>query len=433
MTKIEYFIKCIVIISVYCSFYLVFFSPHIKIDILKKRFWGGSLFLCGIGFLVYLIPRIMTEESALLISLIVVFYFYRDDFLYCVKRYLSMFCVVSLIASSSEFFCEIVFGFTGSGVAIYIYLCMDAIVWLIFVAMLKGKIDNKSFSVDGKVGSWLTIHYLVVVLMITNFHYVLRYEVKNETLRVTGAVLAGIGGVLIAASFLVLLYYINAKHTYENRWKTAELVNNQQVLYFHELLEKEEKTRKYRHDCRAQQIVLKKYLSEGDIDKASMYIQQMTSAFDTSIGRSEFTVGNELADIILQYYLKEVSSRTEVRVNGMLGSLENIQERDLTIIISNLLRNATEAVREITEGSSMIKIECRQTLDGSQMTIQNTVPNDYNYIKRKVGFDEIEHEGFGLVNVKETIEKYGGNVYHTRENNIYKVRVWLPSKEHSII
>lgn len=427
----EWIMNYLISISVmaeYCSFYYIVFRPPFRWAENKKRVFLVGAFLFFMGILHYLFRGLPGEKIGLVSAFAAVILLFQVPFWKMLKCFLGVLCTLSLAASSCEFMLDSIAGVSGEQTILTVYVAELCVSWAIYLIMFRRKLDTNAFSMDGSLGIWLLIHYFVIILMVTNFQYVLRYEVYTEAVRVTGSLFAGVGGILISISFFVLLYYINMKRNYMARLRTMELLKDQQRHYFNGLLEKEEKTRKFRHDYLAQQVIMSRYLEEGDCERAKQYFRQMVDAFDTAVGRYHYTVGNELVDTILQYYLQKVREGANIVVLGMVGELPEIEERDLTVMVSNLVRNAVEAVEEIEQGERMIRIECRHTQQEFQILVQNSMPAEGLPGNRRglLIKGEPEHEGLGLVNLRETAEKYDGSIYYTSADGIFQIRLWIP-------
>lgn len=141
--------------------------------------------------------------------------------------------------------------------------------------------------------------------------------------------------------------------------------------------------------------------------------------------------GVDIVDAILNHTIAEAHQKgIQMDVNAEFPRNSNIASDDLCIILFNLLDNAMEACRLF------------QKKNGGQPTISVTIRRIHQFLMLKVQNPCIEkprrlagffpttkknaiHHGIGLRNVRETAEKYGGNVEFEIKNDLFITSVLL--------
>ena len=101
---------------------------------------------------------------------------------------------------------------------------------------------------------------------------------------------------------------------------------------------------------------------------------------------------------------------------------------DMSIILNNALNNAIEAVEKCPEGERRIAITSLKKKNAFVITVTNTCTGDCTAadgeLPETTKPDRSEH-GFGLVNIRNTAEKYGGGIDISCENGQFTLTVML--------
>jgi len=186
--------------------------------------------------------------------------------------------------------------------------------------------------------------------------------------------------------------------------------NDQQEKYYELVLKSEEDTRRFRHDMLNHMICLDEYLNQEKIEDCKEYISNITNSLNIS-RKKLYHTGNRIADVMLTNLLVNKAEDVEVSVVGQLKDSMGITDYDLCIVISNIVKNAVEAVNNQQEGNKYIKIkfavgkkylriEERNSIDESQ------IDNAKKFVTAKT---DKRHHGLGVKNVKMIVEKYNGS------------------------
>ena len=123
-------------------------------------------------------------------------------------------------------------------------------------------------------------------------------------------------------------------------------MRNSQKNYYEMLLQKEEETRKYRHDITNHLMCLKALADDKKTELVSHYIETLQKDMQ-QIQNKNYDTGNLILDILLNYHTGRIRKKTQVRVIGKCNDAIPIDEVDLCCIFANLFQNAVEAVNRI--------------------------------------------------------------------------------------
>lgn len=250
---------------------------------------------------------------------------------------------------------------------------------------------------------------------------------NNMHLCLATYVLMGIG-VFVQLGLLIALYF--SRNAYRTQQAMAKRYLEEQVAHYQYLSEREQNTRRFRHDFKSHMSMAKQLYLDGKQEEFETYFREMTEQIATFGNR--VTVNNDIADAIInRYYDEAEQSGIMMEVEGHFPGVCYISAYDLCTVLSNLLGNAIDAEKE-AGGKT---IYCGVRYDETQIFI--VVKNDYintikqtdsRFLSTKGG---LQHQGFGIVNVNEVVRKNKGHVVYDTKNSQFVVRLSLCNMEQS--
>ncbi len=226
----------------------------------------------------------------------------------------------------------------------------------------------------------------------------------------------------------IFFFLSNAdKIQYRQMVDAKEKLLVQQQQYYKALIEKEENTKKFRHDisnhiyCLSYLCKLKRY------DELEKYLTNMEYTIQDL--RFEVYTGNEVINIIVNDLLeRHKENHIQFLWTGMLPENIKISSMDLCTIFSNLLINAIEAVMEIEDyNKRIINIQIKLLDNNIVAYISNSVSEKINIVNNKLVTkkkDKGQH-GYGSLNVEECIERYNGSISYSCDGEYFKVEILL--------
>lgn len=233
--------------------------------------------------------------------------------------------------------------------------------------------------------------------------------VQRKVLKETGSRYDVFGGItyLSIIGIILFIFYIKKVNEQELRLvKTQQKLNDMQKEYYQSLLEKEQETKKYRHDMNSHFMHLYE-LVKGNAE-AETYIAELQDKL-VKIKEKCYLTGNETLDILLNHYLS-TDSKAEIMVIGKCKSSPSVSSVDLCIIFSNLIKNALESLERENLKEKYIHVNIKPGRQHLMIEIKNSShaligENDKKVKTQKA---DAKNHGIGLFNVRETIEKNGG-------------------------
>lgn len=202
-----------------------------------------------------------------------------------------------------------------------------------------------------------------------------------------------------------------------------------QLKYYHKLEEINKETRAIKHDIRNHMIIIRSLAERGEINKLGRYIAEMEHTTER-LGYIVYT-GHSIVDAIFNDKLQMAKERNiEMEYEVKLSSQLSLDDTDLCIIFANSLDNAIEACERIEDGK-VKSIQMKAICDRGYFlyTIKNTANGKVDVNSKKEvptnKKDSINH-GFGLANIRKSVQKNGGNISITSEENEFCLEIDIP-------
>jgi len=230
---------------------------------------------------------------------------------------------------------------------------------------------------------------------------------------------------LMGANLLIFFVYENLSAVYEDKQK-QKLDAQEKEYYFAQcqtMQESIERMKAFRHDVKSHFATAKDYATRGKTEETVAYLGALLEDISEVDIHSE--TGNIAFDSIINYELRNVKTKQiELDLTLVVPPVLNVDMVDIVTILSNLLSNALEAVEKIK--IKTIKLDIEFSKGCLFIKIDNSFDGVVNYrgeqiISRKGE----ESHGYGLQNIKQTIEKYDGHMKISHTDNLFSVVVFL--------
>lgn len=218
----------------------------------------------------------------------------------------------------------------------------------------------------------------------------------------------------------LLIHMIKSRDLHKENELLARQYLENQTRYYEYLVQREEDTRKFRHDIRNHISMLNMLFQESKIDECRDYLQDLTAHYENI--HNAISVNNCIADAILnKYYYEAQNHGIELTVTGHFPSECNLPAYDICTIFSNLLENALKAVIDC-DGKD-ISVGCRYT----DTEILLSIENDSDYVELdadgmpRTSKNDVSQHGFGLKNVQQCVRQNNGHMSIQTNDKRFKV------------
>lgn len=209
--------------------------------------------------------------------------------------------------------------------------------------------------------------------------------------------------------------------------KLAEYQAEQSRKHLGEVQGIHREMRGYKHDIHHHLQTLKGQLEAGEVERALTYIEEMDDKLmnvDTLL-----KTGNVSLDAILSAKLAQAKSEhIEVTVKACVPDSLTITDVELSIIVGNLLDNAIEACRAVSENRF---IRIYMSMKGKMLYF--SMLNSAGEKKEKTGTlfssQKTGLHGFGLRRAEMILKEHGGWCKYNSESGAFTSEFLVPAIE----
>ena len=228
---------------------------------------------------------------------------------------------------------------------------------------------------------------------------------------------------------LILMEFMQNTIEKEERIKIAVLTEQNQKNRIADYQDREEiyeRQRRKMHDYKNQLSTIQTLIKNGHTDEALYFTQKLTESI--AVEMSAITTNHPVVNAVLNQKYRSMQEK-HIAVILKVGDLQEIclEEEEIVILLSNLLYNAIRESEKVLKNTGKavihLKLECKdhKLIFAVRNPVTEKVEIQNDAIKSKRG----EHHGIGLLNVKAVVDKYGGDMVLSCDENEFKAVVIL--------
>ena len=198
-----------------------------------------------------------------------------------------------------------------------------------------------------------------------------------------------------------------------------------QQLQYDNLQQRINEARQARHDIRHHTFLIREYLQSGKLQELETYLEQYTSTLPDSL--SIVYCKHHATNALLGFFSRQArDSGIEMDVYLQLPEQIQIPETTLCVVLGNLLENALEACRQVTDDKKKITVRGKSNMGFVFFMITNTFDGDVRKSKSgKLLSTKSRSRGLGLDSVNQLVEANGGIWEVEVEPKTFRVSVML--------
>ena len=291
-----------------------------------------------------------------------------------------------------------------SFIKINIMYCVSYVVSVMFILLL-GLLAK---SEEREPMSRLNILLLTSIMLITTLLITDRYTLSNYIPDVSADAIIPTVLILMAVTALLLL---SVKSTQVKHFRELNTLSEQymtaQARHFEQTRLADEEMRLLRHDMKNHIFTLRGLYNSGKMNELKDYLETISSAINET--QSTVFTGNEIADSVLadKMSLSEAYG-AEIVVDGSLNGLA-VSSVALCTILTNLLDNSIEAVKNLPENKRRIDFAAKRTGSFFYISIKNPSA-EYVDVSREIisSKKDIKNHGLGLRSVRKAVNDCEG-------------------------
>lgn len=375
--------------------------------------WGSELFFALVCMAVYF-SCIRAEKGKLL-------------FLYVfVMDYNMIIQGITVFAESRFFYAPDMTFHSWRSMAIHLaMLAVTAPAMLLFLRRTKERVFHTDAPVFWRVVWLVPAFTTLIVLMFTGGFGA---EQAREWRFLLARVLLMLGLYFVYYVLLHALDNIRAQAALEERNAQQEQIISLQRGQ-HEYLKKYmEETRQARHDLRQHLMAIQGYLDSGDRTALQDYITAYTAALPADAGFPYCQ--NYALDVVVRYYAQEAGNAgIDFDVQIDLPEKLPVNEPEFCALVGNLLENAVDASRRVTDEAAFIRMNIRQYGANLVVVTDNTYGREP---EQKDGrLLSSKHDGFGIgtQSIRAIAARYGGTAEFLWNDGEFHASVLLRKTE----
>lgn len=292
-----------------------------------------------------------------------------------------------------------------------------------FLMNIKGRENiEKGFTSTGRIYLFSAILVIEILFTVGGFSFALEYVPKGR-FSVFATMICCFSLFSICALVFFFLYLKRSNDKLLYMIKKEEEMNHIQKIYYETLLEKEEATRRFRHDIKNHYMSLRQMVKEGEYEQLNKYLSQLENGI-TDLNRGTYNTGNKLLDVFLTYYCAKVPGDTEVKVIGTAPIA--IDEIHICTIFSNLLQNAVEELHRISDEQrkKYIHVSLERHGDYSAIIMINSATGKKD-VENLFSTKTDEGHGYGIGNVTAVVREVAGKIELQSTESEFCVKVIL--------
>lgn len=353
------------------------------------------------------------------------YFLYYEDFHQPIKRILESegILFVSIVSevfgiAAADWFLNTVYLGTQQNT---LYVCIKVFLSRVVIIFVDLVIDRLMISKNVPFARQHYLFHLFIILYTLVGMFAAVWSMKHKAVNALSIV--NLGCILLADMYF--LYSIKAVNSEKYLKNEVELLRNQaemQYEYYVQQQQKYNKTVRILHDVNKHVKTIEQLYVNGVVEDAVEYTKQIDSMLQPLIP-VKYT-GNPILDILLTdkaAAMAEKAIKFEIKVNNV--DLNFIQAIDATTIFGNLLDNAIEACEELKSNKTIFV-----SIRGYREMVSIRIENSCKAVKWKNGLlvsSKGTNRGIGLLNVRQSIEKYDGNMKLKNENGKFIVNIIL--------
>lgn len=302
-------------------------------------------------------------------------------------------------------------------------LLMVAVLWLMFKNIKKSLIDSPKFWLATMIIPFATLMFGFTLVARGGGLGALEFNAGSDDLVHN----LYMGGFVILPAVLSFGLYDIFSVSHERKIKTLLYIKEKEY-YVEQLRLMQESTeglRAFRHDTKSHHAILRQ-LVKADPEGALGYLDNI--AGDLAESEVLCDTGNVALDSIINYKLGNAGQDITAKLKISVPSNLQVEDTAIVIILGNLLDNALEAVAAVDD--KIIYLDIEYGKGGLFIKVDNTFNGKVKY-KRKSNMEQQlislknGERGYGLKNVRQSIEKYNGNMRITHTENEFSVSIFL--------
>lgn len=352
---------------------------------------------------------------------------------YILTKYLASFSqmtVVFLLGGTDEVTKDIYYDNFGNGPLWTAISLLDFLITLaLFLITYFGFFKQKKYYIIGKPARILFVIWAMVFGTFAFIPALIPNDVMPLEYRYhIMSIMFGLGIVILGLGAPVFVVITSAERSHREMNKLQESYLAAELEYIEQYKKKQMETRAFRHDINNNLQIVQMLLKEGQTGRAEEHIKDMIG--NVSGLSQKYVTGDEMLDMIISMKSDKMDKLgISFSLDGIADGGLNMKPTDMCSIFANILDNAIEAASSSEDKT--ISFGIKKTERFFVIRITNSVSSkvDTEMLLDSLGYttkNDKDRHGFGLMNVKRTVEEYSGLLKAESDDRSFSLTVMLP-------
>ncbi len=337
-------------------------------------------------------------------------------------------CIVSIIenivALSMSAFLKIQVASVKSGVLYVTGMLFSKFVLYIFVYIIQA-LKHKPLLGKADIKYWSIFLFPWSSAMVALIQYLIFIDSPEQSTAVSYVILIGYSLLLLANMMIFnIIDALYDKAFFDSKIAMADKIIEAQKVQYSELIESTKQVMKVRHDYKNFCIGLVSELKEGRTEEAIALLQ---NEFQNNRNLSELS--DDILHTVVEIKNKEAKEKG-IQLDFEYHALEKlmIPSIDMAVILGNALDNAIEATEKVTIHLKRISLYSAIKNNTAIITIKNPTVEHVDVERLITTKSEINKHGFGIVSMRQLVEKYNGELVFSCEDKVFSVTIVLVNR-----
>ena len=220
---------------------------------------------------------------------------------------------------------------------------------------------------------------------------------------------------------IMVMYFVSRIREQSRQKHDADLTEHHYSMekeYYEQFFAQKEQIRALWHDISKYMKAMQALVSDSNSSEAEKNFAEAQALVDEI--PDVVDVGNRVVSIILNEYMNLARNEgIDLRLDVSVPPELFIPTADLYVMLGNTLDNAIEACSELEDDRRYINLRLKMHNKILHYMVENPYAKEH-LLKQRIGV-----HGYGLKNVERCVEKYGGFVQKTSENERFTVSINL--------
>ena len=244
------------------------------------------------------------------------------------------------------------------------------------------------------------------------------------------SIMFAIGIIILGIAAPVFVIISSADKALREQNKSQEAYMAAELEYIGRYKKKQVETRAFRHDIKNNLSITQMMLEEGHTEEAKEHIRDMLGKVSSL--SPKYVTGDEMLDIIISMKADRMDElNIKFTLDGVTDGGLNIKPMDMCSIFANALDNAIEAASSCEDPYVSFSIKRTDKFFIIKITNSASGKIDIEKLMSTSGYtskSDKEHHGFGLMNVRRTVEECSGILKAESLDSSFTLSVMMPRK-----